>query len=269
VKRVLPLAGLALICIVGCSSSTSRSDPYRPQGKVDRFSNTDWSIVLSRVVTPEGWVRWEALADNDQGVRENLLRYVGLLAVASPENRPGLFATAAASADEDESDRNRLAYWINAYNALSMCAAMEHQAARKAAFTVGGAEMTLEQVKDGKLRAAGDPRVHFALNDGTRSAPKLCSEPYEGAKLRQQLTDDGRRFLSDPYGAVRDGANVRISAIFKDYAGDFVAGYESRAGHRPAGLLQAIELYAAPGSPVIGAKGYTFMVYDRSRNTPM
>jgi hypothetical protein len=114
--------------------------------------------------------------------------------------------------------------------------------------------------------------VHFALNDCTRSAPKLRNEAYEGLKVQQQLTDDGRRFLSDPYGAVGDGdhgGNVRISAIFRDYSDDFLGGYEVKAGHRPSGLLQAIALYAAPGSPVIGAKGYTFMTYDRSRNTPM
>ena len=68
---------------------------------------------------------------------------------------------------------------------------------------------------------------------------------------------------------MRDGDKVKISEIFKFYTDDFLSGYEKKTGHRPAGLLEAIELYAAPGSPVIGAKNYSFMSYDWLRNTPI
>src|SRR3954451_18610973 len=108
-KTVLPILAIAALCLAGCSASPSAQLP-KPQGSIDKFSNTDWSTVLSRVVTPQGWVRWDLLKNNEEGTRDALLRYVGLIAAASPANRPDLF----------KSDDQKLAYSLNAYNALCM-----------------------------------------------------------------------------------------------------------------------------------------------------
>jgi hypothetical protein len=232
--------------------------------------------VLTRAVTRDGLVRWEVIRNNEHGTRDALLRYAGLIAAVSPHNRSDLFKT----------DDDRLAYYVNAYNALCMYAIVQHnypenlQHAGPAAgaavesslftgdkFMVGGQPMTLDELLSKKLRSSGDPRVHFALNCGTRSSPPLRGDPYEGYKLEEQFREQGRRFLSDPRGAVRDGADVKISEIFERYGDDFLAGYEKKTGHHATGLLQALQLYAAPDSPVAGAGGCTFMSYDWSLNT--
>jgi hypothetical protein len=230
--------------------------------------------VLQKVVTPDGWVQWDALKNNDGGVRDSLFRYVGLVGVVSPDSRPDLFPT----------DNDKLAYYINAYNAICMYAVVKRGYPGNVLlsgglpgsiflvdkFPVGGQSMSLDSLEKKKVRSVGDPRVHFALNCCSRSCPKLRGEPYEGAKLDQQLSDAGRKFLGgDPYGAVRDGDKVKLSEIFKFYTDDFMSGFERKTGHKASGLIEAIQPYAPPGSPVIGAKSYSYMSYDWSRNTPI
>src|SRR4026209_52909 len=66
----------------------------------------DWSTLLAQVVTPEGKVDYERLAE----CRNLLDRFVERLGAIGPGNRPELFPT----------DDHRLAYWLNAYNAFTL-----------------------------------------------------------------------------------------------------------------------------------------------------
>ena len=266
-KSSMPLVGLALLLLfTGCSNAPKSPFPP-PQRKIEKFNTTDWATLLSRCVTPDGWVRYDAIENNEEGVRDNLYHFLGLIEAVSPTNRRDLFKVEATDKPELYDDL-RLAYYINAYNAMRIYTVITHQDPASTVFIIGGTKMTLAEVLDKKIRSVGDPRAHFAVNDAARSSPKLRKEPYDGHLLQQQLADQGRRFLSDPYGAVRDGDRVKLSEIFKRYSDDFMAGYEKTAGHHASGLLQAIELYAASDSPVVGARGYTFMSFDDSLNSP-
>src|SRR6476620_6023514 len=96
------------ILLMGCGGGVAKQ--YRPAEWLTRWDNAGWAKVLDQIATEDGFVRYEPLKSNDAGVRETLYRYVGALAEASPDNRPDLFP----SADD------RLAYWINAYNAICL-----------------------------------------------------------------------------------------------------------------------------------------------------
>jgi hypothetical protein len=116
----------------------------------------------------------------------------------------------------------------------------------------------------------GDPRVHFALNCMSHSCPPLLDEPYEGSKIDQQMDKQGKVYLSDPRGAQKgEGGTVKLSEIFaKFYTDEWIDAYKKKTGKANATLIEAIQPYAAPDSPVNGATKYEPMTYDWSLNKP-
>ena len=85
-----------------------------PRSKLrEDFDYNLWSKILGRYVSPKsGRVNYRGLRKR----RELLEEFVGMLAVFGPDSTPSLFATKF----------ERMAYWINAYNALVLFAVIEH-----------------------------------------------------------------------------------------------------------------------------------------------
>jgi hypothetical protein len=257
--------GLVLSGCIGGGGAVSQD--FAPKAKLDRWSDADWQTVLNAVCTDDGMVRYDELTKNTNGVKDALFRYVGQINQASPANRPDLFP----------SDADKLAYYINAYNALCLYGVLQKGLPGNVAlsglyhlvkFPVGGVSTTLNDLEVKHVRSAGDPRVHFALNCMSKSCPPLRKEAYAGAKLDAQLADQGRRYLSDPRGAQgAGGTKVKLSEIFtKFYPGEFKDAYTRKTGKADPGLLDAIRPYAGPDSPVQTATEYETMSYDWSLN---
>ncbi len=119
------------------------------------------------------------------------------------------------------------AFWINAYNATVLHALASGPLPAKVTdipgffdaktHVVAGETLTLNAL-EGKIRAWGDPRIHFALNCGARSCPPLPSrafpeDPAALDALLEKLTAD---FLAGP-GLVIDDAKH----LFDWYRADF------------------------------------------------
>jgi len=252
-------------CLLGWGGEVGKH--FQPKGPIERWSNAEWARVLSIVVTPDGYVRHELLEANEQGVRDELFRYVGKINAAGPENRPELFPTQA----------DRLAYYCNAYNAVCMYLVVKRDFPSNMKTSgiffldkvpVGGKNMNLDFLEKTYLRPF-DPRIHFAANCMSASCPPLRNEPYEADKLDAQFDDQGRRFLSDPRGAVNAGdGRVAISGIFRFYTSDFTATHRAKTGSEPSNVLEAIRPFAAEDSPVQSAISSQFQEYDWSLNRP-
>jgi len=264
-------SSLLLILLAGCSGGGPAIVPVRPAVIPQAFSDADWAKVLSAVVTPDGYVKWNLIQNDEDGVRETLLNYVGLVEAVSPVNHPEMFAT----------DQYRLAYWINAFNAMCMYAVVEHNypagmldgdppgvifSAER--FTFGGQTSTLDELVKKKLEAAGDARVFFATNYCARSSPPLRWSPYDGAVLEAQLVDQGQRYLSDPRSAVRDGAAVKINDLFFLHREAFLAGFEKIFGAKATGIVEALQPYVQSDSPIVGATRAEKLGFDWSLNRP-
>jgi hypothetical protein len=259
---------LLVLSLSACSRGT-REPPqgYQPGSPLTVWSDADWKSVLDRVVTDDGYVRYEPLSENEDGVRDALYRYVGQVARTSPENHPELFGSAA----------QRLAYYINAYNALSLYGVLRRDLPANVYFSgmlhdphfaIGGLRMGLEQLENRVIRRFGDPRVHFALNCMTRSSPPLRREPYDGEALDRQLDEQGERFLRDAR-AVRpvDQDTVRLTELIaRFYPDDFLDDFERRTGARPVNIIEALAPYAGPDSPLLDAADYVALPYDWSLN---
>lgn len=148
--------------------------------------------------------------------------------------------------------RERTAFWINIFNALVIDAVISFDISdtirespgffRRAAYQVGPYRFALDEIEHGLLRdnrpqhprlpppfAPGDPRgslgpglldprIHFALNCGTRSCPPVSF--YEAALLDQQLDAAAASFINGE-GVRMEGGALVLSPIFDFYVEDF------------------------------------------------
>jgi hypothetical protein len=255
------------VLLGGCFRGGGAYERYRAGLRVQFWSDADWADVLDQVVTEDGYVRYDLLTGNANGVRYSLDRYVAQIYDAGPANRPELFP----------SEVDRLAYYINAYNALSIYAVLEREMPENVYFSgvlfdprfvVGGRRVSLEQLTDELIRPFGDPRVHFALNCMAASSPPLRREPYVGEWLDEQLEEQGLRFLGDARAVQRvDEDTVRLTELItRFYPEDFLDAHQRRTGARAVSIIETVAPYAGEDSPLRGAESYVALPFDWSLN---
>src|SRR5262245_40616562 len=197
------------------------------------FDYALWSDLLAAIVTPEGKVDYEVLAER----REQLGAFVGLLAAASPDIAPERFP----------SDDHALAYWINAYNAFVLHAVIEEYPIRsvwkvrdgqffaRRRHDAGGTLVSLDDIEHRILRARFDePRIHFAINCASTGCPPMRTAAYAPDGIRETLRAATRQFLASEWNCRVDAAQKRIhvSRLFRMYAEDFAGDADSTAAYR-------------------------------------
>jgi len=180
--------------------------------------------ALLRQNVDQGLVDYDAFARS-----EAFGRYLEQLAAA---NLDGL------------SEADRLAFWINVYNAYTIQLVNSHEereSIRNINKTLGflqlkgpwseeivraaGRTLSLDDVEHEVIRTQFDePRIHFALVCAALGCPPLRSEAYTGRLLEEQLEDQARTFLRDSPAKnsvdVAEGT-VWVSPILVWYKGDF------------------------------------------------
>lgn len=157
-------------------------------------------------------------------------------------------AAVLATASRDQ----RIAFWINAYNACALRLVIDHYPIRKAGFPaslvrslqgvpansirqiadtwkrefcpVAGKARSLDEIEHEILRPMGEPRIHFAVNCASRSCPVLASEAYTGTALGEQLDAAVRRFMADEeHYRLEEGdrPELRLNKVLDWYKDDF------------------------------------------------
>lgn len=192
----------------------------------------------------------------------------GMVDYSGLKQAPGLlgdFAKALAQFPEPRlrelPEADQIAFWINAYNGLTLKAVVDHYPIRpslltslvyprnsirqisgvwdRLQFEVAGRKRTLDEIEHQILRKEFDePGIHVALVCAARSCPPLRNEPYQGSRLQDQLADQVRRFLADPnsFRIDPDSGTVYLSRIFEWYGTDFIDrfGTTEFGGHSDA-----------------------------------
>lgn len=127
----------------------------------------------------------------------------------------------------------QIAFWVNAYNALTIDLILDSGRPRSIqdldggkvwstrAFQVGGERLTLDQIENQKARPlAGDGRVHAVLNCASKGCPPLPPTPLSASTLQRQLDEGARRWAR--INAFRvEGTTVALSSVFDWYGDDF------------------------------------------------
>ncbi|MFN3202158.1 MAG: DUF547 domain-containing protein [Bradymonadia bacterium] len=131
----------------------------------------------------------------------------------------------------------RLAFWINAYNALTINSVLQHMPGIKSVqdpypefgffkrkdHTIGGKKLSLNDIENNIIRPRfKDARIHAALNCASVSCPPLAPFAFTAKKLNGQLQRQMKKFINDKSrNAI--GAEVKLSQIFNWYGDDFKA----------------------------------------------
>ncbi len=212
--RVQRLVFALVVAAVHAAMATGQVlDPAVPPG---------WAAVLERFVDEYGRVDFEAIAQ----APANLDSAVAYIASTSPESNTFLFASREA----------KLAYYINAYNALAMFNVIDSGIPRSLSglqkarffwlkrFTIGGRSMSLYALENDVIRPMQDERVHFALNCMSISCPRLPRRPFTTGNLDRELTAAAQLFFSERrnFTVSSDIRQVKVSEILKFYREDFL-----------------------------------------------
>ncbi len=264
--------GLALL-LVGASGACSQASddavlgrtwPAAQRVSIDRVDHSAYTALLGRYVDQSGMVdyaTWKATAADIRA----LDAYLETLSRANP--------------DASASREGQLAFWINAYNAVTLrgilreypTSSIRNHTAKVVGYNiwddlllhVGDGRYSLNQIEHDVLRKMGDWRIHFAINCASIGCPRLLAEAYVPQKLEQQLVANTQQFFSDPRKFRHDPAGrLYITQIIKWFAEDF--------GATPAERLRTIAPYlpteAARQLAASGSAQFSYLDYDWGLN---
>jgi hypothetical protein len=190
--------------------------------------NTEFTALLKDNVK-DGRVNYKAIKQDPR-----LGNYLSQLSKTDPKTLSG---------------KDEMAFWLNVYNAFTLKVICDHYPLKsitdlnspggagglifatiakstiwdKQTIEINGKKYSLNGVENDILRPKGDPRVHFAMVCAAKSCPPLRNEAFEGAKLNEQLEDQGRDFLAQSKKNSFDFSKktCQISNIFNWFKGDF------------------------------------------------
>lgn len=236
--RLVVLGLGAAVFLGGCQRGEQAQTRAAPATAVDQGLLTK---VLEQYVNEDGLVDYRSLKAN----RAGLDAYVELLGGTDP--------TALGTRDD------RLAYWINAYNAVTIQYVLDEYPLRSVRdvkksgqdfwksrkFTLGGKEYVIDAIENEVIRPRfQDPRVHFVLVCAARGCPILEARAFTGDDLQARLDAAAKRFLNDSRRnrVDRSAGRLYLSSIFKWYSADFeeaagsVRDYVKQYLEDPAGI---------------------------------
>ena len=189
--------------------------PPKPpkQHKDSTFNHKRWNSLLQKHVSNIGNVDYKSIREN----RTELDIYIDNLGEKMPT--------------EDWTKNQKLAYWINAYNAMTVDLIIRNYPTEsikdiknpweQRLWKLGEKWYNLDEIEHQILRKMDEPRIHFAIVCASFSCPKLQNEAFTASTLEQQLTNATKAFLSDSNRNSIKKNNVKLSKIFKWFKKDF------------------------------------------------
>ena len=169
------------------------------------------------------------------GVPVNLVDYQGF--AGDPRLDIALTQIRNFDLSQLQSNEEKLAYYINAYNLLTIKLIIDHWPVDsirdignffrgpwdRVVLETSEDRLTLDDIEHDIIRSFGEARIHFAVNCASVSCPDLRREAYRAEDLDSQLEEQTVLFLSNPKGLQADADNVRVSRIFDWYEDDFAS----------------------------------------------
>jgi hypothetical protein len=144
-----------------------------------------------------------------------------------------LVAQIATANTENMSHKEKLVFYINAYNILAARGILDNSSPssvlgryvyfKRDKYHVAGTKMNLHDLEHALIRPLKEPRIHFAIVCASQSCPKLRSEAYTLEKLDEQLDLAAHGFINEPlrnYFDAQEGV-AEISRIFEWFEEDF------------------------------------------------
>lgn len=222
----MQISGLFLICATILLINACAIKDYPSTAKP--INHALWDTLVSEYVAENGDVNYKGFVKDSL----KLNKYLNLLESAHPNK----------SWTRDE----KLAYWINAYNAFTIKLIVDNYPVASIKdikngipfvntvwdikfINIEGAEYDLNNIEHNIIRPKfKEPRIHFAVNCASISCPRLRNEAYTADKLDAQLSDQTRYFLGNPKKNDLSNPNkIKLSKLFTWFSGDFKETHKS------------------------------------------
>ena len=179
-------------------------------------THTLWNNLLQKHVSDAGQVNYKAFKTD----KAKLLSYIqGLNLIYTDASFTSL------------SREETLAFWINAYNALTVDLILKNYPIKSIKdidkpwdqrfWKLGDKWFNLSDIEHEILRKMDEPRIHFAIVCASVSCPKLQNTAFTASNLETQLTNATKEFLSDPERNELSENSIKISKIFQWFSKDF------------------------------------------------
>jgi len=227
-RRLIPVVVGGIMAVFCCDSLGADANS-------SGFNYDDYAAVLKSYVDKEGMVNYRDLKKD----RDKLDAFVDVM---SKLNR---------KAFEKWDVNEKIAFWLNAYNALTLKVIIDNYPIKskffksrvypknsirqisgvwdKKKFNVMGRKVTLGHIEHKILRKQySEPRIHMAMVCAAMSCPHLRKEPYLGNVLDKQLKNQSNRFVVSQRGFRIDEEKnvVYLSPILKWFVKDFAKTYK-------------------------------------------
>jgi hypothetical protein len=195
------------------TTQTQKIERTNTTDKETSVTHTSFNTLLTKYVTSEGVVNYKGLKTE----QSKLKTYIASLQSNSPNS--------------SWSRNEKLAYWINIYNALTINLLLDNypiasitkinKAWDTQITTINGKSYTLNDIENKVIRPTfNEPRIHFAVNCGAKSCPKLLNQAFTADKLEGQLQKQTIAFINSTQNKLTVN-KVQVSKIFEWYAADF------------------------------------------------
>lgn len=260
------LATLASLVLWGASASPAgaedrfvgRPTPADQRVSFDQIDHSAWDQLLKQYVDDNGRVDYRGWKASPQAVA-SLKAYLGRLSTGD-RARPA-------------SNEATLAYWINAYNAVTVqgildeypTTSIRNHTAKLWGYNIwknlklhtGGETINLDSIEHQVLRKMKEPRIHFAIVCASIGCPRLLNQAYAADRLEEQLATNSRDFFSRSQNFQVSGNRVKLSAILDWFGEDF--------GPNQQAQLRAIAPYAPASAQTLlhsGNARVSYLTYD-------
>ena len=180
----------------------------------DKLDYTSWKELLSANVDEKGDVNYQGFIAN----KEKFNTFLELLS--------------STKITSDWTTNDKIAYWINVYNAFTIKLILDNYPTKsikdisgpwKQKFIkINGEELSLGEVEHEILRKQfNEPRIHFAINCASASCPPVLNEPYLAGNLNALLEQQTKNFINNQkYNKIASN-KIELSKIFDWYRKDF------------------------------------------------
>jgi len=177
------------------------------------FDHGLWNKLLNTHVSKEGNVNYEGFKTS----KSELKAYLTSLDKNTPLN--------------SWSQEDKLAYWMNAYNAMTIDLILRNFPLNsikdidkpwdQRLWKLGGKWYNLNEIEHQILRKMGDARIHFGINCASFSCPPLLNEAFTSNSVDTQLAKLAKQFVNDTKRNTITSSKIEISKIFNWFSKDF------------------------------------------------
>ncbi len=218
----------SLIVALGCSSPFMQHDhevaqveeepASAPAEAAPAFDHSPWNAIVSTYVTESERFDYAALAGN----AEHMALLEAYREALSEARMTGW------------TDPDKLAFWINAYNANTVAGVLANEPLDSVLnvegffdateYSVAGRTLTLNDLENEQIRRTfGEPRIHFAVNCASIGCPPIRADVFTGEHLERQLEEQTVAFVRATTRYDANTATVTVSQIFEWFADDFAS----------------------------------------------